>query len=59
MKIWLTIEPTKEEISRSLETKSEEVSKTPLKTLIEQSYLLMITGHEVTLKITNRKYQHE
>jgi len=54
MKVWLTIEPTKEEIDDLLVREGK--SKTLLRSLIDRAYCLMSDGEEVTLKITNRKY---
>ena len=57
MKAWLTVEPNQEEIADLLSPrKSEGVSKTPLRDLIDRAYGLMLLGHEVTLKITNMKW---
>ena len=60
MKAWLTVEPTKEEIDDLLEPeKGEGVSKTPLKSLIDHAYCLMMLGHEVSLKITTMKRDYD
>lgn len=56
MKVWMTIEPNKEEVQDLIfPDKKEGVSKTPLKAVIDHAYLLMELGHEVTLKVTTMK----
>lgn len=55
MKIWLTIEPNKEEVQALVIDKMEGVSKTPLKAVIDHAYILMDMGHEVSLKVTTMK----
>lgn len=56
MKAWLTIEPNKEEIDDLLSPeKGEGECKTPLKSVIDQAYCLMMLKHEISLKITTMK----
>ena len=56
MKVWMTMEPTRQEVTNLIiHDKKEGVSKTPLQAVIDHALLLMNDGHEVSLKVTTMK----
>lgn len=61
MKLWITIEPNRDEIDDLLKKKAEgEVAlgcKPPLKAMIDHAYCMMLLKHEVSLKITTMKWK--